>query len=305
MAILFVVLGACMGAFFNFLMRRNIDSGGSTRAFLMLELCVAVAAVIILNPVRANHYAWNSTIALVGLATGLFFGALMWSQGKAVERGPAGLTFAIINAASVFPGMIMALIFGESFGYIYTIWHALGSLFVVIGLFWAGLHARSTGKVSWIFFVLFAFCCHVFMLTFMQWRALHLKPDLPQSEYLLAVDTELAATEWFLPMVFLGAAVMQALIFVVRDRRRPTHQERIFGLVGGIASACSIFFLIEATEVASAWENALLFPLACVLVIVFCNIWGQLLYHEKVNWKANGLCVAGVLLATVNWSELF
>jgi len=304
MAIMFVFLGGFMGAFFNFLMRRNIDLGGSTKAFIMLELFVATAAVVILNPVRSNDYNWNTSIVLIGLVTGLLFGVLLWSQGKAVERGPPGLIFAIVNSASVFPGIVLAVLFGEPFGYIYTLWHAVGSLLVIVGLFWAGMQARRMRGASWLPYAFISFFSHVLMLSFIQWRALHLKSDLPPSEYLLSLTADQAACEWFLPMVFFGAAIVQTLVYTVRVHRLPTHQERVIGLVGGIASACSIFFLKQATEVASAWENALLFPLACVIVILLCNGWGQWLYDEKVNWKANALCVIGVLLGTANWQQL-
>ncbi|MBJ7448870.1 MAG: hypothetical protein JHC93_00750 [Parachlamydiales bacterium] len=304
MPIMLVFLGAFMGAVFNFLMRKNIDGGGSTRAFLMLELIVAVMAVIILNPVRAHYYVWSNEIAGVGLIAGLFFGTLMWAQGKAVQKGPPGLIFAIVNSAAVFPAVIMAGLFGHDFGYVYTLWHGVGSLLVIGGLFWAGCGACRAKGFSWIPFSLIAFFSHILMLTFIQWRTLHLRPDLPPSELLLSLPVEEAASQWFLPMVFFGAAAMQIIFYLVKENRAPTHREVRFGFVGGIASACAIFFLTRATEEATGVQNAFLFPLSCVTVIVLCNLWGQFLYQERVNWWATLACVIGVFVATVNWAAL-
>ena len=47
---------------------------------------------------------------------------------KALESGPPGLTFAMVNSASVMPGLLMALIFGAHFGYNYRTSHGLGML---------------------------------------------------------------------------------------------------------------------------------------------------------------------------------
>lgn len=48
----------------------------------------------------------------------------------------------------------------------------------------------------------------------------------------------------------------------------------------------------------------MIFPIFSVTIILFCNLWGQWLYKEKVNWFANACCIGGILIGTVNWSAL-
>ena len=62
--------------------------------------------------------------------------------------------------------------------------------------------------------------------------------------------------------------------------------------------------MIRSTEVATPLEHAIIFPLFAVSVMISCNLWGQLIYKEKVNWKAAGFCVLGVLVGTLDWDIL-
>ncbi len=49
----------------------------------------------------------------------------------------------------------------------------------------------------------------------------------------------------------------------------------------------------------------MLFPIFSVTLIVGCNLWGKWLYKEQVHWKANAVCIGGLLLGTVDWSSIF
>ena len=48
----------------------------------------------------------------------------------------------------------------------------------------------------------------------------------------------------------------------------------------------------------------MIFPIFAVTIILLCNLWGQKLYKEKVNWMASGLCVVGLLIGTLDWKAL-
>jgi hypothetical protein len=239
-----------------------------------------------------------------GIAGGLILAAMMASLGRALETGPPGLTFAALNASTVMPMILMVLLFGSSFGYIYTLWHGIGSILVVAGLFWAGWKASKWDqKGNWAMFITAAFCLHVIFLVFMQWRALFI--NFPGANGLfLSFDVDDAKSEWFMPMIFLAAALIQAVIYFSAEKRRPSRHETVYGILGGIANGVGTFFMIRATEVSTPFEHAMIFPIFSVTIIIICNIWGQWLYKEKVNWKANALCLVGILIGTLNWKVL-
>jgi len=289
----------------NFCMRRSIDAGGTTKAFLMIQLFIVFLVAILLNPVRSGNFEWSSSMAVFGFAGGLILAFMMASLGKALESGPPGLTFAALNASTVMPSMMMALFFGGAFGYIYTLWNGVGSLLVVIGLFWAGWQAaKSEQKANWVAFVAGAFLLHVLFLIFLSWRALFI--HFPNAEDLLFSFTpQDMETQWFMPMVFLAAFVVQSFIFAKAERRFPNQKEAIYGVSGGIANGIGTFFMIRATEVATPLEHAMIYPVFSIAIILLCNMWGKWLYQEQVNWKANAVCVIGILVGTLDWKVLF
>jgi len=329
MGIQIILIAAVFVTLSNLFMRKSIDAGGSSRAFLMIQLFLAFLVAILLNPVRTAEYAWSGPIAIFGFAGGIFLGAMMAFLGKALEVGPPGLTFAILNSSTVMPAIVMALFFGSKFGYAYNVFHGFGSLFVLVGLFWAGwgvlkvrlmalqgqgaLTGVSFGtpsgfkienKKKWLLFALGAFVFHVAFLVFMQWRSLFLNAGNIEG-LLFSFSPKEAANQWFMPMIFLATALVQFWIFCRRDRRLPNRKEVQYGILGGIAHGVGTYFLIWATEVATPLEQAMIFPIFAVAIIIFCNGWGQWLYKEKVNWKANVLCTGGLLVGTIDWQRIF
>jgi drug/metabolite transporter (DMT)-like permease len=109
-------------------------------------------------------------------------------------------------------------------------------------------------------------------------------------------------SQWFLPMLFLAAFLVQAGKTLHTHRRLPKKYEMIYGFLGGVANGAATFFLMQATEYASEFQRAMLFPIFAVGIIILCNVWGHYLYKEEVNWWANLLCVAGIIIATVDWT---
>ncbi len=306
MAIIFVLSGAILCTFSNLFLRRSIDAGGTGKAFLIIQQLLSIVVAIMLNPVRTGHYTWDTSIAMIGIVAGIILGLMMWSLGRALEKGPPGLTIAILNASSVVPAIVMVLLFGFAFGHEYHSWNAIGSILVIIGLFWAAYQHSSMGsfnKFSWLLFALSAFCLHVFFLVIIEWRALLITPELPTTR-LLPFLLESSQTQWFMPMIFLASTVLLTTMFWLQDRRYPNITETVYGIFGGVCYGACTFFLIQAAVVANAWESAMIFPIFSVVLVVGCNIWGILLYKEKVNWKANTICLAGLFIGTMNWSRL-
>ena len=288
----------------NYFMRKSIDAGGTTKGFLMVQLFVVFLVAILLNPVRMGNYEWSGCMSLFGIAGGVVLALMMASLGRALETGPAGLTFASFSSATVMPSVVMVLVFGATFGYHYTFWNGMGSILVVLGLFWAGWQTNnSQQKNTWISFVSAAFLLHIFFLVFLSWKALFV--NYPgENGLFLSFDMDDAKNQWFMPMIFLTASIFQGVIFGTHEKRWLKKGEALYGVLGGIANGVGTFFMIRATEVSTSLEHAMIYPIFSVCIIVLCNIWGQWLYREKVNWKATALCLIGIFIGTINWSVL-
>jgi len=297
-----MLLAGAFVALSNYFMRKSIDTGGTTKGFLMVQLFVVTLVAILLNPVRMHHYDWSLCMTLFGVAGGCVLGVMMASLGRALETGPPGLTFAALNSSTVMPSIVMVLVFGVAFGYRFTLYNGLGSLFVVLGLFWAGW-SRSSYKPKWLPFVSTAFFLHVLFLVFLSSRALFI--NYPgENGLFLSFDMDDAKNQWFMPVVFFTAFLIQTVLFTKAEKRRIAPTEFLYGTVGGIANGVGTFFMILATERATHMEHAMIYPIFSIMVILLCNLWGQLLYRERVNWWANTLCLLGILVGTVNWSGL-
>ena len=302
MGIQLMLLAGVFVALSNYLMRKSIDAGGTTKGFLMVQLFIVFIVAILLNPVRMGDYQWSGCMSLFGIAGGVVLALMMASLGRALETGPPGLTFAALNSSTVMPSIVMVLIFGAAVGYHYTLWNGLGSLLVVLGLFWAGWQTtKSAQKSAWLPFVSAAFFLHVLFLVFLSWKALFI--NYPgENGLFLSFDMDDAKNQWFMPMIFLAAFAIQAVIYIVNEKRWLKKGEVLYGVLGGIANGVGTFFMIRATEVSTSFEHAMIYPIFSVSIIILCNLWGQWLYREKVNWKAMAVCLLGILVGTINWS---
>ncbi len=305
MGIQLMIIASLFVAASNFCMRRSIDSGGSSKAFLMIQLSIVFLVAVLLNPVRTGDYQVSNCMLFFGLAGGIILAIMMICLGKSLETGPPGLTFAALNSSTVMPMVLMVFLFGAPFGYAYTLFNGLGSIMVILGLFWAGWAARSSEKkMRWAAFVVGAFVMHTLFLIIMQWRALFI--NFPgENGLFLNFDVADARSQWFMPAVFFAAALIQIIVYISTQKRLPNRYETTYGILGGITNGIGTFFMIWSTEVSSPLEHAMIFPIFSIAVILSCNLWGKWLYKEKVNWLANGLCVLGILVGTLDWKVLF
>jgi hypothetical protein len=199
------------------------------------------------------------------------------------------------------PALIMALMFGEDFGHTYNFWNGLGALFVIVGLVWMGWNsANGQRKPDWLFWIIAGLIVHISLLTFFQWKALLVKMDLPPSPFLpFQCDPE--CSNCFTLFMYLSAALMQYFLPHLKSSWRPSWYEMgVYGVLGGVINGLAGVFTLLATETASTeMQKALLFPLYCVTLITLCNIWSRMLYQEKINWPANTVCYAGILISAV------
>jgi uncharacterized membrane protein len=299
MGILFALLAAVFGSISNLFLRKSIDSGGQSKGFLVIQLSFSFLILVLLNPVRTQDYTWSSLSFFCGIVGGIILGLLMWGLGKALEKGPAGLSFSFLHASTVLPALAMSIFFGSAYGFHYTLPNAIGSLLVLLGLFWAGrTREKNRQKSSWLIFVTAIFCIHTLLLTFFQWWALALKPARPLSSLLPTLEE--VHIQWFMPTVLLFASLIHWILYWRGRSQFPKRAEVRYGILGGLASGGGTFFQILAPQAASNWQNIMIFPIFSVSIILLNNGWAQILYKERVNWWANGLCVAGLLIATLS-----
>lgn len=305
MGIVYVFLAGLLAASSNFLLRKSSDVGGTAKAYIALQFFFSGVIALWLGPLRTGRWEFSLEMSLAGAAGGVMLVLMLLFLEKALQQGPIGLTFAMMNAAAVMPGFLMAVLFGQTFGHEYHLWHLLGSLLLLAGLFWAGSKAGIAHRAkTWVFFSCGVFAMHALFLTFMQWRALHLLISYNDHPLLMPITAQEAACEWFMPMIFITAAILQGGHFLKHERRVPLKKEWFFGVLGGLTNSLCTLSLIKATETATSFENAVIFPIYSVSAIVLSNLWGQWLYKEKVHWAANGVCLGGLALANIRWDAI-
>jgi drug/metabolite transporter (DMT)-like permease len=299
-----VLLALVAGAFTpltNLTVRKSIDVGGSAKAYFVFQMASSFLFAVLLGPVRSGDLAIPLPAALLGSVAGVILSMMLFSMGKAVEKGPPGMTFAILFSATVMPGLLMTLVFGPALGFEYNVWHAIGSSLVLLGLFWGakGLTEMKEKKI-WILFCSLMFTFHLLLLGIYQWRAMLIN----HPEALTFAQPQEIMSEWFTAFMFLTSALIQFVVYL-RAKSQPLRGgEVLYGVAGGVFNMLCTFFLLWAAEQASPLENAVIFPIYAVMGIVLTNMWGQKFYHERVNWWACSLCVLGLVVGTVNWSAV-
>ncbi len=304
MAVLLMLFAGGFISLSNLFMRKSIDQGGTTKGFLIFQMAMAFIVALLLNPVRTSNYAWNGPIAALGLFAGIILAFMLFFLGRSLEKGPAGLTFSILNGSTVMPAVVMAFVFGSAYGFPYTIWHAVGSIVVLYGLFMAskGLLGLQNRK-KWIVFCATMFSLHVLLLVLFQFRALLLNLPNP-GEIVSFFTSEQIKSQWFMPFMFLSAFAAQVFFFLFYEKRWPTRLEAMYGVVGGVMNGLCTYCMIWSTEVAGPLENAVIYPIFSVMTIVLSNLWSQKLYQEKVDWRACQFCASGLVIGTVDWKAV-
>ena len=303
MFFLYLALSSLMTAISNLFIRKSTDArkefGGDP--FLPQRLLSSIPVIALFPLITKGSFSFDLKMTLLGVVSGIFLGTLMWATGRSVNRGPSGLSFAIINAACIGPPIIMVLLFGIEFGHDYNIRNAFGAILVVFGLLWMGYKKNTSFQIEykkWLFWVLLSFTIHVLHLTFFQWRALLMNECYPSSP-LLPFTCNPEKGEGFMISMFLVAALIQK--FVSKANFSFTFSDRPlwkFGVVGGLFNGIGGDFMIKATETATTpIDKATLFPLFCIGVIFLCNLWGNLLFKEKIKWIASAICFAGIFIS--------
>ncbi len=285
----------------NLTARKSLDVGGNTKGYFVFQMLSALFAAYLFGPVRTGDYSVNLPAALLGTLAGILLCIMLFFLGKALEKGPPGFTFAILNSATVIPGIVMAILFGTALGYEFKLVHAMGCALVLFGLFWAGRGLQGMKEMNrWLLFSSLMFLFHVFILVLYQYRALLLNPARP-ADLFPFFSKDLIQSECFVPFMFLTSGIIQTILFYKSERRAPKKGEVLYGLAGGFTNFLVTFFLLAAAQAASPIENAIIYPIFSVVGIILTNAWGQRLYQEEVNWRACQLSAFGLVVGTVDW----
>ena len=294
-----MLISGIMGALSNLCMRKSMDARGTVGSFFFFQMLFTTCVVTFMHPIHTGCYSINLYTLSMGTACGLALGFLKYMMGFALQKGPASLTFASVNCASVAPSIIFATCFASLVDFPYTSWNLLGSALVCAGLLWAINHqTKWRHKWSWIIFAATAFGVQTLYLVLTQWHVF-IRQNVHWLSEMMRYGSDQVHSEWFVPVVFGVAAIMHFILFLVREKRLPTKAEAICGILGGLCNGACAYLFMQATDLATGCERALLFPLFSVSLIITCNLWGEWLYKEMVNWKANALCIAGLIVGTM------
>jgi uncharacterized membrane protein len=298
MGLIYALLAATLISSANLFMRKSVDAGGSAKGYLFIQMAFGFLLSLYIGPVSSGFFAPDRYIVIFSLIAGLSMGGMLYLLGKALETGPPGLTFSILSSSCVVPAVIMSLIFGSQYGCRYTMFHGIGTLLVLVGLFWASQGLSNTEKFkNWVLFVSSTFILHVALLCFFQWRTL-----ASQYEGLL-LPHESAKSLWFMPLLYLTSFIIQSLVFA-KEKRAPLKKEWSYGLIGGVLNVLCTLSILKGTEQIHPVFSALVFPVYSVGIIFFSNLWSHYLYSEKVNWKACQICTLGILIGTIDWCTI-
>ncbi|MBU6382704.1 MAG: hypothetical protein KGQ49_02300 [Verrucomicrobia bacterium] len=304
MGIFYALIAGMFMPLTNLTTRKSLDVGGNTKGYFVFQMFSTLICAYLFGPVRTGDYSITAPAAILGSIAGLLLFSMLFSLGKALEKGPPGFTFAILNSATVIPGIVMAILFGAALGYTFKSAHAIGCAFVLIGIFWAGKGLQGMKEVNrWVLFCAAMFLFHVLILTLYQWRGLLLNP-MRSADLFASISYEQIKSECFLPFMFLTSGILQTIVFLRSERRLPQKGEMLYGVTGGVFNFLVTFFLLKATLSASPLENAVIYPIFSVVALILTNAWGQKLYQEQVNWRACQVCASGLLIGTVDWQTV-
>lgn len=299
MFLLILLLASAVSSSAALAMRRGLDKGATAQGYLVFHFALSCLAASYLNGLFWRHEPFSTKLVTLGGVVGILIIAANLLLLRTLKCGPPGLTFAHWNAGAVIPAVLLAGLFGQAYGFLFTLGSAVGLTAVIVGLYWGGRRENSTPSTrQWKALAVLCFLLQGLVLTAFQWRTLLFRIDLPTNP-LIPWHSAPSEDLWFIPGLFFFATLIQIALFSASERRWFSRSEITYGILGGIANGIFTFLLLWATEIATTQERVVLFPLFAIAAIIFCNLWGQAFYKERVNWWANGLCCLGILIAAL------
>ena len=308
MSLMLVLIAALLAAGVNFCLRKNFERQRSANGYLALYF---VFSFLISFAFRRNFdlHSFSAVMISVGMVAGILNLLMMCLVARALKIGPSGLTFAFQNSGSMFPSLLLYILFGRAFGFNFDIPLWIGFLCVGTGLFLSVWKPKGNAKevltesklpsrtLLWVVLALAIFAIQGIILSIFQWRSLLLEYPA-KCHFLLPWTCSAQEDLWFAPAFFLLPALLQSLFFGFSERRWLSQREFILGTIGGLLNGGSTFCLLLATRYAGSGFRPILFPLFAVGVIFLCNLWGKKFYQEPIEWKGLLLCMSGIFIGS-------
>lgn len=290
--LIFIILAAIFAALSNLFFRRFSHSKDQDpSSYLLIYFVSSFFLVFALFP-KVLHSPLQIGMILAGSCVGIFNFLMMQLTAKALKNGPSALTFAFQNVSSIFPSVLLFMIFGSQCGFSCTSPQLIGLILVVLGLL-VGSRSQENSKLktTWFFYAISCLVMQVAALSFIQGRYLifGIEQHLAQSH----VDDA-----WFMLGQFAICVVLQGIV-CLRKGRHLFRREIQFGIFGGLCNFAATACLLYATTFALPQEKAMLFPIFAVSTIIFCNLWATRLYQEKFNFATNAICSLGIFLGSI------
>lgn len=296
LSLIITFFAATLSSVSNWSFRKKFELSDKTEGFLFYYYLITFFLAIFINW-RVFFEPANFTMLGLGSLAGAMNVLVMYFTAEALKKGPSSLTFAFQNASCVFPSLLLALFFGEPFGYTFNSFQLLGIILVVFGLFMGSTQRNKKTSALWFFLAIACLGSQVLTLTFIQGRCILFKCQ-GMDHFLARYAVLETADVWFLPAQFGMAALLQGLLYL--KMRNPLKKQEIkyAGLAGSL-NGLSSFLLLLATKWAIGFENLILLPLFSVSVIILCNLWAHKLYGEKLYYTTMAACILGIFLVAI------
>jgi len=294
-ALLICFFAACFASLSNLFFRKSTISSNNcdnTNGYLLIYYFFSFFFSIALDRTIIFQQISYPMLFLGGLV-GIFNVILMILTSKAFKAGPVGLTLAFQNGSSVFPGLLLFVVFGSNFDFSCSLPQLMGIGLVLCGLFLGAFKKNDQSAVTkiWVKYALLALGVQILALMIIQGRCI-----------LFSLNNSFAVSEsadiWFLPGQFGVSFLLQTFIFM-RQRQNLELKELLYGGMGGIANFGASVLLLLATKGALSFEKTLIFPCFAVSVILICNLWAKHLYKEKFDLPANSTCALGIVVGSL------
>lgn len=289
---------SCCAAMSSYFFRKNEDSKteikNATGYLLFFYFTCLVLSLACFPEIWKAQL--SLTMIVMGGSVGVLCVLLMELTSRALQKGPSGLTFAFQSASAVFPGFLLFLCFGPSYGFACSIGQIIGIILVLLGMFYGVRQREDKDEVAvsgWLTYALAGFLVQILILTLIQGRCLF----FDCSEGIFA-SVSRKDEVWFMPGQF-GAAFLLQLYVFFRNRRKIMFTEMSYGCKGGVVNFASTSLLLLATNYATPIEKTLLFPCFAVATIFLSNAWACWIYKENFNLSANSLCALGICVAVM------
>lgn len=294
-SLLLAFFASCCSSMASLLFRKHGETASSPNSYLTIYWLISFLAAFLFFKVWTQDF--NLTALVLGSIVGFLNISLMLSTAKALQKGPAGLTFAFQSASAIFPGFLLFLFFGSGLGFPFSFLQGVGLLLVLFGLFKGAQAGTAKDFKGWLKFALLCFTFQVLALTIFQGRCILFDcSQLPPfwNNFSLTPQDD----GWFSLGQFGCATLLQgALLF--GERNTIPKQSLLLGFGGGLANFASTFLLLLSTQTATPEYKSLLFPCFCVGGLLICNLWAWKLYKERFNSVSNALCSAGILIGII------